>query len=1183
MPIRIFRGNQVCDVKKFNFVIPIPADSRIIRVKVYFPMRPYLCPLLLLAVELSAQPIASRSLELNQTLTAGFTSSAPHSYTLTLSAGQYARVVISRPTFSTVVGLKGPGSPAKLLELHWPVAPQTSEPVQWIAKKPGLYQIELAPSLALVEGASYSIALIELRPSVAADSKQLDVQRLFESARVHDLKAEYQQAAAAWARAVNGARNLLDREREAAALNGIATTNLSLAQYEKSASYFEQALAIYRELKDSIGEGRALRSIGANYLNLAQIEKATDYLEKASSIAREAKDRNGEGRALTSLAQAAGNLGQYEKAINLNQQAAAIMLETRDRITEGRILNSMAGSNLKLGHYDEAILLYEQAVAIAREVKEGRDEGNALTGLGLVFLDRAQYDKALSYLDRTLAIRREGKDLRGEGNVLSNLGIVYRELSLYEKAVDHFQKAVRILHETKVRSLEANALMNLAGCYQKLSRPDKAVTFYEQALAIAREIKNPREEAYALNNLGQAHVEMRQYDKAVINHQRALVIARELKDPLGEANALNFLGIASTQLRQYTNASTYFDQSIAKYRHLKIRGGEGSALANLGIVHANQGEHLKALGHFEKALVIAREVKERHLEAISLTRLMDSWKSMGMSRLGVFYGKQAVNTIQSVRSINRGLDKELQQSFLKGNEEPYHKLAELLITLGRLTEAEQVLALLKEQEYFEYVRGESIDGPPLDRRAEPTAEEADWEKRYREVGDKLVAIGVERSGLLGNKTPTAEQTSRIAQLEADLSVGGLAFEKFLQDLSKQFAGRPEAAVKLEQIREAGGMMSDLAELPAGAVAIYTLIGESKFISILVTPDTQKSFEYPIKAADLNRKVLALRQVIRNPKLDPRPIAHELYKILIGNMANDLQQANAKTIMWSLDGTLRYLPLAALYDGERYLVEKYALTVFTPASNARLKDPPTTGWKVAAFGVTKAFEGAPALPSVAFEMNSIVMRPSNNDGVLAGELLMDDAFTQTSMKSTLTKHYPVVHIASHFKFSPGNDDSSFLLIGDGSHLSVSALKTLPNIFSGVQMLTLSACNTGVGDVPGEGKEVEAFGVVAQRKGAKSVIASLWPVADASTSLLMREMYRIRESAGVTKVEALRQAQIGLLRGTAAALPGSGAQRALIHEDPPSAQKVEAPVFHTKKEAPYAHPYFWAPFFLMGNWL
>jgi CHAT domain-containing protein len=92
-----------------------------------------------------------------------------------------------------------------------------------------------------------------------------------------------------------------------------------------------------------------------------------------------------------------------------------------------------------------------------------------------------------------------------------------------------------------------------------------------------------------------------------------------------------------------------------------------------------------------------------------------------------------------------------------------------------------------------------------------------------------------------------------------------------------------------------------------------------------------------------------------------------------------------------------------------------------------------------------------------------------------------------------------------------------------------LKNLPNLFGAVQLLTLSACDTGVGATSDDGKEVEGFGVLAQRKGAKAVIASLWPVADLSTSLLTQEFYRLRESSpDVTKLESLRQAQLALLK-------------------------------------------------------
>jgi CHAT domain-containing protein len=193
--------------------------------------------------------------------------------------------------------------------------------------------------------------------------------------------------------------------------------------------------------------------------------------------------------------------------------------------------------------------------------------------------------------------------------------------------------------------------------------------------------------------------------------------------------------------------------------------------------------------------------------------------------------------------------------------------------------------------------------------------------------------------------------------------------------------------------------------------------------------------------------------------------------------------------------------------------------------------------------------------------------------------LDEEFTRDSLQDTLRKRYGVVHIASHFQFQPGSDANSFLLLGDGSKYSLSEFRTSTNLFEGVQLLTLSACNTGVGDAGmGEGKEVEAFGALAQKKGAKAVVASLWPVADQSTSLLMREFYRIHESgAGVGKAEALRRAQLGLLRGWAG--KAAGVERALVLEKP----GASAPAFTAPKNAPHAHPYYWAPFFLMGNWL
>src|SRR5205085_942475 len=362
------------------------------------------------------------------------------------------------------------------------------------------------------------------------------------------------------------------------------------------------------------------------------------------------------------------------------------------------------------------------------------------------------------------------------------------------------------------------------------------------------------------------------------------------------------------------------------------------------------------------------------------------------------------------------------------------------------------------------------------------------------------------------------------------------------------------------------------EIGGGAVVLYTVVGAEKYYVILYTPDATIAREYPIKAEELNAKIFALREALQNPSTDPRPVASELYRIIIGPVAKDLEQAKAETLMWSLDGALRYVPVAALYDGERYMVERYRDVVFTPATQANLKDQPRAQSRGMGFGVSKAHGDFNALPAVPDELHSIfrdtasganatpAVTPSTTNstqGVLSGRVLMDEEFTDVSFREALRQRYPVVHIASHFAFKPGDETDSFLLLGDGSRLPLSKIKTSTNLFGGVDLLTLSACDTATGGAGSDGREVEGFGVLAQRQGAKAVMASLWPVADASTRLLMQEFYKLRgEGQGMTKAEALRRAQVELLRG-ADAQTASGERRGLSVAGNATATKFSHP--------------------------
>lgn len=384
--------------------------------------------------------------------------------------------------------------------------------------------------------------------------------------------------------------------------------------------------------------------------------------------------------------------------------------------------------------------------------------------------------------------------------------------------------------------------------------------------------------------------------------------------------------------------------------------------------------------------------------------------------------------------------------------------------------------------------------------------------------------------------------------------------------------------KVSQLREAQGLQDNLRELGTGTVALYTLVGEQKYRVLLITPNSLRAAEYAIPAAELNRKVLAFREVVADPRRDPRPLAQELYRILVGPIAKDLADAGAQTLMWSLDGVLRYLPIAALHDGQHYLVERYPNVLYTPASLPRLKDPPSARWSGLGLGVSRALAGFNPLPAVPLEMKAVIRdetAAAGTGGVVRGRVLLDDVFTKEAFITELRHGYPLVHIASHFQFQPGKETDSFLLLGNGDKMTLEQMRAATRLFSGVDLLTLSACNTATSGAGADGKEVEGFAVLAQRQGAKAVIATLWPVADVSTPLLMREFYRLREEEGMTKAEALQQAQAAMLRGKLKA-EGAGIIARGVKFD------GEAARFTADPAAPFAHPFFWAPFILIGNW-
>ena len=964
-------------------------------------------------------------------------------------------------------------------------------------------------------------------------------------------------------------REMRDRRSEGPTLNNLGLAYSKLSQQEKALGYYQLSLEIYRQVRDRRGEARSLVNIGQSYLELSQAGKAITYFDQGLAIARELGDRQAEAAALSNLGAANSSISRYEGALGYYRQALDLTRQIKDRLTEGKILSNMGEVYSRLSRQEQAIAFFEQALAIRREVKDREGEGVTLNNIGMAYHALSQYEKAMGYLEQALAIEQEVKHRAMEGTTLQNIGLEYQYLAQYKKAIEYFERGLAVHREVKDRRGEAQTLNNLGTAYRDLNQPAKAIGYFEQALAIEREVGDRQGEGATLSNAGAACQDMNRPEQALKYFTQALAMERQVKDRQAEGSALNNLAGAYLDLGQYPKALGDFEQALAIAREVRNRQLESKSLMNTGTTHVYMGQAEKALGYYQAALALAWEMNDRAGEAATLENLEVAWKKLDRPRIAIFYGKQSVNILQSIRTGIEGLARESQESYLKGHEAGYRYVADLLIAQGRLPEGQQVLNLLKKDEYLQFVRRDQAETSALAGRADLTAAEAEWAGKYRQISDSLTAVGAHYGELLAKKERTAAEETELDRLEKELDIGRQGFETFLGSLATSFGAKiSSGSISLDKLRDTEALEAQLGRLGHGAVAIYTLAGEDTYRTILVTPKVERAYEYPIKAADLNRKIQAFREALQNPRSDPRPLAQELFHILIvPALAEDLRQAKAETLMWSLDGALRYLPVAALFDGKQYLVEQYRLAMFTPASETRFDAAPANPKRaLLGLGVTRAHEDFPALPNVAHELQGIQRDTADRE-------LLDENFTETAMKRELRRGYPLVHIATHFNFQPGNDTQSFLLLGDGSHLSLADVKNTNQLFSGVDLLTLSACNTGMGDATADGSEVEGFGVAAQRKGASAVIASLWPVADESTSLLMQEFYRLLETQpGMLKSEALREAQVALLHGSLQPQKASVEARGV------------AVVSHAANDVPagFTHPYYWAPFFLMGNW-
>ncbi|EKU98072.1 hypothetical protein Lepto7375DRAFT_7332 [Leptolyngbya sp. PCC 7375] len=811
-----------------------------------------------------------------------------------------------------------------------------------------------------------------------------------------------------------------------------------------------------------------------------------------------------------------------------------------------------------------------------------------------------QWKLALEKLQKALELYQQTNNLIKVANVLEYIGVFYQRLGNYPEALQYHEESLELSRRLGNRLNEAITLGNIGVVYEKLGNYSEALRYYEESLSLKRELGHRTGEATTLANIGNIAYQHGNNFEALQYYRESLTISREMNNRAGEVNALSNLGtilsnigIAAHQSGKISEALQYYEESLAIAREVGDRIGEAVTLGNIGNISRRLGDHSEALQNYEESLALNRELGNRSGEANNLSNIGYLFEKQVKPELAIIFFKQAINIYESIRENNQALEPELQSSFTATVEDDYRHLADLLLQQDRILEAQQVMDLLRVQELDNYVRGIRSDSSIQSGIAIRPDEQAIIE-RYKASQDKLIALGQERASLakISPDQRTPQQRDRLIELRQLEQTALLSFQAFFE--------QPEIVTLVNRLRTTVGAINvELTELNAlrdnllalkethnqNVVMLYPLVLDDRLELVLVTPNTAPIRKtVPITRTELNRIIGKLRYALEYPSSNAITPAQQLYNWLIRPIEDDLEQAQADTIIYSPDLRLRYIPLAALHDGNNWLIQNYRVNNITAASLADFDNLPsrenvnvlaaafTEGNHVVQLGDTTISHAG--LPFAAPEIEALSNLIPGTVKRLNEEFTPDIIFEMDD--------YRIIHLATHAAFNPGSLENSYILFGNGDLVTLADVKgwSFPN----VELVVLSACETAVGDVllaeeslaQGElsesitGDEILGFGYLMQRAGAEAAMGSLWQVDDGGTQILMSAFYDALSRGGVSKAEALQHAQRRLI-----SMADDSSRAALLTLSIDGNLPINA--------TDLSHPYYWAPFILIGNGL
>jgi len=725
-------------------------------------------------------------------------------------------------------------------------------------------------------------------------------------------------------------------------------------------------------------------------------------------------------------------------------------------------------------------------------------------------LRHGDFGPAIAAWNDLLGLLRKASDTKREIDALIGRGETYLVLGHYGKAGEDLSLAVSMAEAAGDSRRAAAASGSLGNVYYMAGDLVRSRSALESALKAARTGGFVDIAALTLNNLGNLFAAIGQGPAAEAAFRESERLARDIGNTLLVARVKVNLARSEVRIGRYAVAETSLQAAVRDLSGQSPNRMFATTLMAIGQVFADldrlRGDDvgsngLHAYTLFNQATGVAAAVGDSRTE------------SYGLGNLALLYERQGRG--------EEALDLARRALFLAQSVDAKESLYQWQWLVGRLLarEGESKAAISAYQGAVKTLQTLRVDLPDVD----PTTGQPVFRDTVGAVYLQLTDLLLKEAEHERGATEQAYLTEARATVELLRSA---ELKDYFQD---------------QCVDELQARTRPVDRLAAHTAALYPLILPERLALLVTLPDGLVQASLPISREELAEHVHAFRLLLeKRTTRQFLPYAKRLYDWLVRPIERHLVSHDVDTLVFIPDGALRTVPLAALHDGDAFLIENYAvatvpgLTLFDPRP---LTD---TSVEILINGLTEAVQGFSSLPFVSSELQAI-------SDIYGGTVLKDQEFVIPRLRRSLaTTRYTVVHIASHGVLAK-NPKESFLLTFDG-RLDMDGLERFVKLGrfreSPVELLTLSACRTAAGD------DRAALGLagMAVKAGARSAVATLWFINDQASSLLVADFYRRLRQRELSKAKALQQAQLRMMR-----------------------------------DRRYRHPGYWSPFLIIGNWL